>query len=70
MPSVHAELTASAWAVASLGPTAALRAAAPRHALLEKHAAWGVRPVYVHLVSARELAKNAALRPDVPLLCQ
>ena len=69
MPSVPAEPTASALVVASLGPTAAQRAAAPRHALLLKLAAL-VRPVYAHQVSARELDRSVALRPDVPLLCQ
>ena len=62
------EPTASARAVASLGPTAAQRVAAPRHALLAEHAAL-VRPAYAHQVSARELARSAAPRPDVPL-CQ
>ena len=55
--------------VASLGPTAAQRAAAPKHALPLKLAA-RVRPAYARQVSAREQARSAAQRLDVPLLCQ
>ena len=63
------EPTASARAVASLGRTAAQRVAALSHALPARHAV-AVKLAYASPVNARELVRSAALRPDVPLLCQ
>ncbi len=61
--------TANARAVAILGLIAAQRVAALSHALPARHAA-AVKHACAHPVNAKELARSAALNPDVPLLCQ